>query len=128
MPRTEQTQYQWIDAILGAIGRVESMDFENEADRKTIYRCLRAELSEAIERRDAYEYTRNDGKRWTEGDVETLRKFLTGKRPTTWEEERAIVEEASAILSRSLKPVKKKAVEIGLGKAVDYWINRENKR
>lgn len=115
---------KWIDEIRSAMDGLDAVEMD-EGHRKTVFRCLRSELVEAIERRDEQEQTERDGKRWTEEELQVLRDTLTGRVAKKWEEERMNVTEVALKLRRNEKVAKKKAIELGLGAAVDYWVNRE---
>jgi hypothetical protein len=115
--------YEWIDRIRTAQKNLECLDMD-EADRKTIFRCLCAEYAEAVERRDHIEWTQRDSKRFSQEDIQIIQVFCKDKCPKTWQEEKLLITELAMKLYRSEKTVKKKAIELGFGKALDYWVNR----
>ena len=119
------TTTQWIGEIRDAMQAVDGLNM-TEAHRQTIFRCLESALVDASARHDKYEETERDGKRWTDDEIKILREVLTGRVAKTWDAERLNVMEASLRLRRNERTTKKKAIELGLGRAVDYWSNRED--
>ena len=118
-----KSTYEWAQQIRSTTEKIDGIEMD-EIDRKTIYRCLSAELVEANARWNDLVATERDGRRWSEEDIDKLKNFLKGKRPKSWEEERNVVFGLAAHLRRSEKPCRKKAIELGLQHAVDYWVNR----
>ena len=88
-----------------------------------MFRCLSAELQEAINRRDTMEELLNEGSRWEDDEIDVLKEVIKGRRPMTYKEENHVLAEAQDRLRRSAKSIKRKAVGIGMGNCVDYWAN-----
>lgn len=63
--------------------------------------------------------------KWGLEDIATLERELASKiPPTNYAQERIVLEELSVRLGRPEKFVKRKAIELGLGRKVDCWVNR----
>lgn len=116
---------KYVDNLKLSIDWVDGFDsFPSEEVRSTIKRALMVELeSKTDEMEEQIRYERA-GKPFNDDEVKILIDFLKGKRPTTWQEEDAILDELSIKLRRKKKPVKNKAMNLGLKRAVDYWDNR----
>ena len=123
--KSQQTKTaKWMAAIRAAMAEVDGLTCD-ETVRSTISRCLMAELVAATERLDGYVSTENDGAKWEKSDLDDLRAVLTGRVAMSWSEERMNVTEAALRVRRSEKIVRKKAIELGLARAVDYWMNTQ---
>lgn len=113
---------KWIEQLRAALDYLNSDDI-SEAHRNPLKRATEAAILESTEEFEKHQNTANDGKRWSDAEIEVLRNVLENAgNPKSYNEEFHNLEVASLRLKRSPKIVKRKAVEIGLGKAVDYWL------
>ena len=113
---------KWVENIRETLDSLDMWDIP-EGHRKTVHRCLMSEYIEALDRWDEKEGTERSGKKWTEEEMDALKDVLDGKVASNWAEERVNVAMASAKVHRRDKTVKKKAIEMGLARAVDWWFN-----
>lgn len=115
---------KWIDQLRAALDYLNSDDIAEE-HRKTLKRATETVLLDATEELEKHQSTANDGKPWKDAEIEVLRGVLEkAGMAKSWQEERDNVDTAAARLKRSAKAVKRKAVELGLGANVDYWLAR----
>lgn len=115
---------KWIDQLRAALDYLNSDSIADE-HRKALKRATETALLDATEELEKHQSTANDGKPWKDAEIEVLRGVLEKAGiAKNWQEERDNVDTAAARLKRSAKAVKRKAVELGLGANVDYWLAR----
>jgi len=116
---------KYVESLKESIDWVDGYsDFPSEELRSTIKRSLMVELEAKTDEMEEQIRYERAGKPFNDDEVKILTDFLKGKRPTTWQEKDAILDELSIKLRRKKKPVKNKAMNLGLIRAVDYWDNR----
>ena len=111
--------FKWIEKIRNAMANLDAWEMD-EQDRKTVFRCLQSELIESTERWGEQERTKNAGKKWQPEELQQLKTLLNGRIAKSWKEEQMNVTEAALVLRRTEKSIKIKAIEHGLGKAVEW--------
>jgi hypothetical protein len=92
--------------------------------RHVVILSLESERERSLDALANQERTERDGHRWTDEDIQILTSTLGEKIATSWALETYHLEMASERLGRSPKAIKRKAIELNLGPAVDYWLNR----
>ncbi len=114
-----------IRSLVDLLARLDSLEL-TERDRTTIRRACSAALVQSEDDLVSQYGTRNAGKPFSKADLEDFKRELEAvPPPTNWGEERAVLEMLSQRLGRSEKSIKKKAIELGYGVRVDYWINQD---
>lgn len=116
----------YIEDIKQLLEWSENAEVESEAFRKTLKKCLMSELEKNtsdLEERVRYERA---GKPFNKTEIQDLKDFLESvKPPQSWREEESILNDIAIKLRRKNKPVKDKAIALGLASKVDYWANRK---
>jgi hypothetical protein len=115
---------KWIDQLRATLDYLNSGDIAEE-HRKTLMRATEAALLDATEELERHQSTENDGKQWKDAEIEALRGCLMeGGMAKNYQTADDNLATASARLKRSEKAVKRKAIELGLGAHVNYWLAR----
>lgn len=114
---------KWIGEIQAVLSTLDDLDV-TERHRKTLRRACEEALVEAEDRiHSEYEH-RASGEKWTKDDLALLETTLTeAELCHSWAEEEMILTRLVQQLGRPKKIIKKKAIELGHGKKVDFWIN-----
>lgn len=115
---------RWIANLQSVLSKLDDFAF-NDRDRITIARACAEALVEAEDNIE-FEYEhRNSASKWSEADLKILRETLEEKGPClSWDEEQIRLLELVKKIGRPKKIVKSKAIEMGLGHKVDYWVNK----
>ena len=124
MTKAKATE-QWIADLRDALLLTDAIDI-TERQRKTLRRACAEALVEAEDRiQFDYEH-RNSGSKWTETDLQLLEETLK-EAPicSSWGGEHIILETMVQRLGRTEKTIKKKAIELGYGRKVDYLMNNK---
>ena len=115
----------WIQDLQAAISLIDAMDVD-ERQRRTLRRACAEAIVEAEDRLEFDYEHRNSGHKWTKQDLELLENELQEAKPCkSWAEEEITLGMLVQKLGRNKKSVKRKAIELGHGRKVDYWIHRE---
>ena len=97
----------------------------DERTRRTLRRACSEALVEAEDRlTEEYEH-RNSSAKWNAEDIAVMNDVLSCAAPCkSWAEESIILTQLGQRLGRPQKMIKKKAIELGHGNKVDYWVNQ----
>jgi hypothetical protein len=123
--KTDKAWARRIDGLTAAREWAEIADIP-AAHRHVIIRALESDREHSLDALADQERMERDGTRWAEADIEILMDTLEGRVANSWAEEKYHLAMAAERLHRSAAKVKRKAIELGLGQAVDYWLVREN--
>jgi hypothetical protein len=115
---------KWIADLQDAMVVLDGLDID-ERKRTTLRRACAEALVEAEERQEFDYEHRNSGNLWRLHDIELLEGTLRNAALCrSFSEEQLILGTLVQRLGRPTKTVKKKAIELGHGRKVDYWANR----
>jgi len=115
---------KWIAELQQVLKKLDSLDV-TERDRKTLRRACSEAMVEAEDRLQSEYEHRNSSKKWAESDIQILEASLREAGPCkSWEAEQILLRSLAQRLGRPEKFVKTKAIELGHGAKVDYWINK----
>ena len=119
-PPTEK----WIANLQAVMETLDDLEV-TERQRTTIRQaCAQAIVSAEDGLQFDYEH-RNSSNKWGQNDIGLLESTLKDAQPClSWADEKTILESLVQRLGRPEKIIKKKAIELGHGRKVDYWANR----
>lgn len=120
---------KWIEQVLEVMTHLEGMtEFPiGERFRSTLRRACEEAIVSAEDRIEFDYEHRNSGERWSATDIKLLDDTLKKRQPcVSWKDEKILLEELTSKLGRPGKIIKKKAIELGHGRKVDYWINSKD--
>jgi len=109
-----------IDRYSAAIDVIAGSDLP-EPQRSFAVESLRASQTQLLDLIEEEEQREDEGKKWTESELEFLQSFCTGKVAKTYHEEKSNLVQLQAYIKRSPKRIQRRAAEMGLAGAVDYW-------
>ncbi len=112
---------KYLERLEKAINWISGDEIKDEEIRATVRRALSVELNKYRDIIEEEERYGRQKKPWTKEDIKILKDTLTGLVAESWKHADVNIEMASRRLSRPEKSVKGKAIELGYGKAVDYW-------
>jgi hypothetical protein len=118
---------RYIAGLVEVMPLLDGLDI-SEKHRAILIRACAEAIVDA-EDRNAFIFShRNSGKKWDAQDITTLESVLADAPICkTYGEERVVLKMLSERLGKADKIVKTKAIELGFGQKVDYWMNREDK-
>src|SRR5687767_11871654 len=91
---------------------------------EVLTQAIRDEAADKL-RREAVAQSRGE---WQEPEIVQLKSFLQGRTATSWQHADECVMQLATQLRRDPVSVRHKAVELGLGSAVDYRFARQLKQ
>ena len=117
---------KWIGELNDVLQQVTDLDV-TERQRTTIRRALATALVHAEDELVSEYEHRNSGTPWGKEDLQILEAGLKNEPDLmSWKEEQILLDMLAQRLGRPEKAIKKKAIELGWGKKVDYWVNRSD--
>lgn len=117
---------KYLSELKAANNWIEGADID-ERTRRTIKRACKAEIERVADEIEEQTMLERQGMPWAKSDIAMLEDHLRGRIADDWTTERETVDTISLRLRRSRKSVKKKAIELGYTRAVDYWYNRSGR-
>lgn len=111
---------KYSEVVMSIISRLDDPSELTDSDKVFILRLLNGELRKDRYREEQRAATAKSGSKWTDEDVAALKSLLGNRRAKSYEEGKANLAEATALMKRSKQSVKNKCLEIGLGDAIDF--------
>jgi hypothetical protein len=121
----ESATEKWIAQIRDLMLALDGLEI-SERHRRTLRRVCASALVEAEDRHQFDDEHRNSGKPFTKEEMVDFVNTLNEASPAmTYGEEQIVLIMLAQRFGRDAKVVKKKAIELGHGNKVDYWLNKD---
>jgi enamine deaminase RidA (YjgF/YER057c/UK114 family) len=111
-----------------AIALRETLQFVAASDIPSRHKGVLIDcLTQSLRASDAAQIASNApaaGAAWQPGEIAQLQSFLSGKIARSWQHADEVLVDIASQLHRSMRDVRAKAIEIGHGEGVDYFVAR----